>query len=118
MILRASPRKVGSAIIRQCAARMSAYWGPSLRPGLGFVLAGGAPGGVQSAVEPLKLGGDRLGRDRTRRQPEAARIEHHDRADRDSRADGLTLETCMGNSAAFGGDAPVVATGRTARIRG
>ena len=27
--LRASRRKVGSAIIRQCAARMSAYWGPS-----------------------------------------------------------------------------------------
>ena len=44
----------------------------------------------QSAVEPLELGRRRLGRDRAGRQPQAARVEHHDGADRDPGADGLT----------------------------
>ena len=39
---------------------------------------------------------DRLGRDRAGRQPKAARVEHHDRADRDPGLTACPCSTCIG----------------------
>ena len=56
--------------------------------GLGLGRLGLALGRLQAAVEPVELGGDRLGGDRAVGEPLAARVDDQRRADGDAGADG------------------------------
>ena len=58
--VRASRRRTGSAIMRACAPRMSAYWGPSRPRASASTDLGFDSSGLERGVESIEFGGNRF----------------------------------------------------------